>query len=80
MFASASREDKEMKKIIISVETYERFKLYSEVTGETMYDSIDEALNFWMDTMGAAEIELKTGVDVAPLPSSEFATSPVTIN
>lgn len=64
----------------ISRETYERFTLYNEVTGRTMYESIDEALNFWMDTMGAAEIEVETGVDVAPLPSSEFTTSLVTIN
>lgn len=52
--------------VTVSNETHERLKLYSDVTGKSIRDTIDEALNFWLDTAGAAEILLETGVETVP--------------
>lgn len=64
----------------ISSETRERYKFYSEVTGRTIRESVEEALNNWMDTFGAADILLETGVDIAPELAGPVAPALVTLN
>lgn len=56
----------DMASITTTRALHDRLKMYADIHNRTVRDVVDEALTFWMDTIGAADIFLETGVETGP--------------
>jgi len=45
----------------ISAQTFERIKLYADLTNVSVRQATEEVLSDWMDTIGEGRMELLTG-------------------
>lgn len=55
-----------MARVTVIGSLYNRFKLYANIYNRKPTDVVAEALEFWMDTIGAADIYKATGVETGP--------------
>lgn len=76
------KEHGEGNEVRISKELKKRYQLYADVTGTSVEDVIQHALDEWMNVFGEAEIQVITGVvvdtdNLNPPITQEQATAPV---
>ena len=60
--------------VTVDAATYEKLHAYSEITGIPLKRVFSEAVTDWMETVGAARLEVLTGQAGKPLLEAKAAT------
>ena len=66
-------------RVTLNREVAAQYELYAQVNNVSVEQAVEEALDFWMQTAGAAVIFIETGCEIDPT-MQHNGPAPATIN